>query len=77
MKLSSNNGTQLTIEELEKTRKTLGDIYERIIEINNGTYTHTFPEPIQFDYVSCPQLSNLVDSINDIMGKITKKVYQE
>ena len=69
MKLSSSNGTQLTVEQLKETRDILGRVFERIIEINNsGT---------QFDYCTSSQLSNSVDSINEIMSRITKVVYQD
>ena len=69
MKLNSSDGTNLTIEELRKTRDILGRVFERIIEINNSG--------IQFDYCGCPQLSNEVDNINEIMKRITKIVYQD
>lgn len=76
MKLSSSDGTNLTIEQLKEIRETLGNVFERIIEINNGTYKRDV-EPIQFDYCTCPQLSNEIDSINEIMKRITKFVYQD
>ena len=69
MKLSSSDGTNLTVEQLKETRDILGRVFERIIEINNsGT---------QFDYCTSPQLANEVERINEIMSRITKIVYQD
>ena len=76
MRLSGSDGTIITIEKLEQARVLLGSAFENIVEINTGTYRRD-QEPIQFDYVSCPQLVNLIDSIEEIAKKISKKVYQE
>jgi hypothetical protein len=38
MILSSSDGTRITIDEMEKSWKTLNDCYLRILEINKGTY---------------------------------------
>lgn len=76
MKLSSSDGTMSTIEDLSKAWSLLHSCYLRIQEINDGSYNHLNP-PIQFDYVTCPELSNWTDKINDIAKKIDKVVYQE
>lgn len=75
MKLSSSNGTLITIEDMRKAWSLLHDCYLRIQEINDGSYNQN--PPIQFDYVTCPELSNWTDNLNDIMKKIDKVVYQE
>lgn len=76
MRLSATDGTQKTIEDLRKAKNILQECYLRIQEINNGNYSIKNP-PIQFDYCTCPELSNCVDNINDITQKIEKVVYQE
>lgn len=76
MKLSSSNGTSFTISQLKQCNELLSDCFERINEINNGTFKKS-ENAVQFDYCTCPELSNEVDKINMIMKKITKVVYQE
>ncbi|MEG1926087.1 MAG: hypothetical protein RR415_10110 [Ruthenibacterium sp.] len=75
MKLSSSNGTQMTIYELEQSLKLLQNSFKRIQEINDGSYTNLNPA-IQFDFCTCPQLSNLIDQIEMITKKISKVIYQ-
>ena len=76
MILSSTDGTRKTIEELSQAWSLLHQCYLRIQEINDGSYNSRLHPPIQFDYVTCPELSNWTDKINDIVKKIDKLVYQ-
>lgn len=76
MRLSSSDGTMLTIEQLSEVSGKLGDVLERITEINNGTYKKD-QEAIQFDFVTCPNLSNEVDKISGLIDRIKSVVYQE
>ena len=76
MILSSSNGTMCTVEELKKVRDILGFAFERIVEVNKGTY-RPGQEPIQFDFTTCPELANQIDSIQEIAERISKVVYQK
>lgn len=75
MILSSSNGTRITIDDLEKAWHILHEVYLRIQEINEGSYSGV--PSIQFDYCTCPVLANWTDSIVDIADKISKVVYQK
>jgi hypothetical protein len=76
MKLSSSDGSMIVIDKLTKARELIGEAFETIYEINNGTYRNG-QEPKQFDFVSCPILSDKTDSLMDIIKKLDKYVYQE
>lgn len=75
MILSSSNGTQMTIDDLEKAWHILHEVYLRIQEINEGSYSKD--PSIQFDYCTCPELANWTDNIIDIANKINNVVYQK
>ena len=77
MRLSSSNGTQLTIEELDKAWNLLHGCYLRIQEINDGSYNSRLNDAIQFDYCTCPELSHSVNNLEMIIKKISDVVYQE
>jgi hypothetical protein len=77
MKLSSTDGTQKTIEDLNKAWSLLHSCYLRIQEINDGTYNSRLNPPIQFDCTTCTELSNWMDKINDITKKINEIVCKE
>lgn len=76
VKLQSENGTQKTIDDLEQVKQLLGNAFERIIEINKGSYKRE-QDSIQFDYCTCPALSNLVCDIEAMLKKIDKVVFQK
>ena len=61
MKLSSSNGTQLTIEELTKACELLNRARTRIKEINKGKYNG--PDPLLFTYATCQELKECVENI--------------
>lgn len=68
MKLSSSNGTNKTLEELEKIEETLLCIKERIPEINHGTYNNS--EAVEFNYQTCPDLRKIMEEIRKTLQVI-------
>lgn len=68
MSLSSSDGTNLTIEELEKTLYLLKKCQKRIREIKAGTYSNL--PPIPFDGTTCPKLTTLTHEILTISKKL-------
>ena len=71
MSLSSSDGTNLTIEELEKTLYLFKKCQKRIREIKAGTYSNL--PPIPFDGTTCPKLTTLTHEILTI----SKKLHEE
>lgn len=61
MKLSSSNGTQLTIEELTKACELLNRARTRIKEINKGKYNGS--DSLRFTYATCQELEECMKNI--------------
>lgn len=73
MKLSSSNGTQLTIEELTKVCELLNRARTRINEINKGKYNGS--DPLLFTYATCQELKECMENIK-IETKLPKQFSQ-
>lgn len=69
MQLSSSNGTAMAVEYLQKSSEMLRRAFEIIVDVNEGG--------TQFDFVSCPRLSDEVDKVVNISKHIDKIVYQK
>lgn len=78
MKLSSSNGTQLTIEELTKACELLNRARTRIKEINKGKYNGS--DPLLFTYATCQELKECMENIKietRNLDKFVKRIDKE
>lgn len=73
---NSQGAKQLTLEQLEDAHSLLSCCYERIIEINAGTY-HPDMEPSQFDSQTSSRLSTEIESILNISTRLYRLVNGE
>lgn len=71
--LSSTNGTRLTTEQLTNAYDLLQECNLRIQNINNGSYSRN--PPIEFNSVTCPELSALVNKITNAAKDLNKTVF--
>lgn len=78
MKLSSSNGTQLTIEELTKAYELLNRARTRIKEINKEKYNGS--DSLLFTYTTCQELKECMENIKietRNLDKFVKRIDKE
>ena len=68
MKLSSSDGTQLTVDELREAYLLLSMCCLRIEEIN---------PPVVFHAGSCPELAELSNQISEISEKLDNLIHKK
>ena len=76
MKLSSSDGTQLTVDELREAYSLLSRCCLRIEEINSGNYKPGNP-PVVFHAGSCPELAELSKQISEISEKLDNLIHKK
>lgn len=76
MKLSSSDGTQLTVDELREAYSLLSRCCLRIEEINSGNYKPGNP-PVVFHAGACPELAKLSKQISEISEKLENLIHKK
>lgn len=76
MKLSSSDGTQLTVDELREAYSLLSRCCLRIEEINSGNYKPGNP-PVVFHAGACPELAKLSKQISEISEKLDNLIHKK
>ena len=76
MKLSSSDGTQLTVDELREAYLLLSMCCLRIEEINSENYKLGNP-PVVFHAGSCPELAELSNQISELSEKLDNLIHKK
>ena len=67
---SSSNGTLKTLEDFQQAAELLQNGFDRLQEINNGTYNPALFGPIPFNGSTCPELAASIKEIRTTLDNI-------